>query len=133
MPDLVIEPVDGYVFSSSSNSFTDELCRSIDRDTDKFLGIHALDGIFVFNGQAVSAHKGVGLNLYDIIPTILYYMNLPIPENIDGKVYSRIFKREFPQNTVRFTKNIEMPTSVDKLKADEEQEIANRLRSLGYM
>lgn len=135
MPDLILEPTNGYVFNSSSNSFSELLFRDIDKDTDKFLGTHDLDGIFVFNGKDISVQKGLRLHLQDIIPTVLYYMGLSIPENMDGKAYTKMFKEEFPKNMpALFKKDIRpVPTSVDNLMAEEEKDIADRLRSLGYM
>jgi len=55
-------------------------------------GSHRLRGIFIAWGNDIK--KGVYLSkisVLDIAPTILYAMNLPIPENLDGKPVTRIF------------------------------------------
>jgi predicted AlkP superfamily phosphohydrolase/phosphomutase len=58
-------------------------------------GIHRPEGIFMSYGPDVRAHRlGVAPTVWDIAPTILHMMNLPIPSYMDGAVMKEIFKDE---------------------------------------
>lgn len=56
---------------------------------------HSLDGIFISYGPDIK--KGVeidGVRIYDIAPTILHMLNVPIPKDMDGRVPKKIFKED---------------------------------------
>jgi predicted AlkP superfamily phosphohydrolase/phosphomutase len=58
-------------------------------------GNHKLDGIFLSYGSEIrEGHNIKGAKIYDIVPTILHLMNLPIPEHMDGKVLTEVFRDE---------------------------------------
>ena len=75
-------------------------------------GHHSPYGIYAFFGKNLKT-KGKHQNkkIYDIVPTILYYLDIPIPEYMDGKVIEEIFdldhkpkyvKKELKRNIERF-------------------------------
>src|SRR5690606_12389861 len=54
---------------------------------------HSQFGIFVATGPNIKKNEKVyGLGLIDIAPTILHHFDLPIGEDMDGKVALDIFK-----------------------------------------
>ncbi len=54
---------------------------------------HRRQGIFVAAGQSLKRDELVhGTSLLDIAPTILALLGLPIPDDMDGRVLTRIFK-----------------------------------------
>ncbi|MEW6407225.1 MAG: alkaline phosphatase family protein [Patescibacteria group bacterium] len=54
---------------------------------------HDQDGIFFAFGPDICSSKEIRpINIIDIAPTILDYMNLEIPKNIDGKIAREIYK-----------------------------------------
>jgi len=57
-------------------------------------GWHRLEGIFFAYGPDIkqSGDKLAGLKIYDITPTVLHMFGLPVPDDIDGRVLSEIFK-----------------------------------------
>jgi Type I phosphodiesterase / nucleotide pyrophosphatase len=62
------------------------------RDTDRVKSMHGyservpeLEGVFVINGFETGGRKIQGMNLYDIAPTILKAMGMPLPESWDGE------------------------------------------------
>jgi len=59
-------------------------------------GMHYRNGIAIFNGPDIK--EGVELDshamIWDICPTILHMLNLPIPKDMDGRVLIEIFKPE---------------------------------------
>ena len=65
-------------------------------------GSHRLKGIFIAWGKDIK--KGACLSkisVLDIAPTMLYAMDLPIPENLDGKPITRIFTANRPIQYVK--------------------------------
>jgi predicted AlkP superfamily phosphohydrolase/phosphomutase len=60
---------------------------------DKWTGKHTLYGILTIYGPDVNkGQEIIGATLYDIAPTILHMLGVPIPEDLDGKVLSEILK-----------------------------------------
>ena len=51
---------------------------------------HFSEGVFIALGNDVKPNEWDFIYPWDIVPTILAYMNLPIPKNTDGKVLSSI-------------------------------------------
>ena len=55
-------------------------------------GIHHPDGILYLYGAQVK--KGITIapsHVYDVVPTILSYLDLPVPEGLEGKIISEAF------------------------------------------
>jgi predicted AlkP superfamily phosphohydrolase/phosphomutase len=58
-------------------------------------GIHRPEGIFMSCGPDIRAHRlEVARRVWDIAPTILHMMNLPVPSYMDGVVMKEIFGSE---------------------------------------
>ena len=93
------------------------------------------DGIFIASGEGVK--KGVMLkdiSVYDIVPTILSILSLPIGEDMDGRPISEIFDNTVPP--IEYISSYEglIPQELG-ISSDltERQEILERLRNLGYI
>jgi len=87
IPDIVLEVNDGYklisAYNYNGNIFEEEKIR---------FGEHSKFGVFAAFGEGI--RKGKELRdtmIYDIAPTILYILNMPISRDIDGKVIYGIF------------------------------------------
>ncbi|HSO75186.1 MAG TPA: alkaline phosphatase family protein [Blastocatellia bacterium] len=99
-------------------------------------GSHRREGIFIARGPHIKSGLNVtGANIYDVAPTILHLQNHPVPDDMDGKVLTEIFKEAFLRDHgVRFyrpeTKEGPQSTGLD---ASEAREIEERLRGLGYI
>ena len=104
---------------------------------DKSSGTHRMDGIFIMKGANVKRGEGVdNLNITDIAPTILHVLGVPVPDDMDGKVLTQLFKESFQEaNPVRYTKIISEYMTDDRgIYSDEEDEkMRKMLRDLGYM
>ena len=56
-------------------------------------GNNARYGLFLFSGPGIRQGQYIeGVTIFDLAPTILYLMNVRIPEDIDGRVLKEIFK-----------------------------------------
>lgn len=103
----------------------------------KKLSGHGEKGFLIISGKHVDKSAKVeNATILDIAPTILYCLNAPLPDDMDGRVLTECFEEKFLlENPVR-TFRWEKPYSrVKKTERNEEhtEEILGRLRSLGYI
>jgi predicted AlkP superfamily phosphohydrolase/phosphomutase len=100
-------------------------------------GDHREQGIFVAAGS--NLRPGVNLSAHsilDIAPTVLWAMGLPIPSDMDGAVTEDAFGEGFLKaNPVRFDEaaGVLSQDRQSEYSREEEQEILERLRKLGYL
>lgn len=99
----------------------------------RITGLHdENNGFFLIKGHNIKeGEKLVEVKPYDITPTILTLLGVPIPSETDGKVLKEIFKIE-PKISFYDEKdkeNIQKPA----LSKEEEEKIKEQLRSLGYL
>ena len=103
----------------------------------KVSSIHRMNGIFMAFGKDVK--KGVeieGARIIDLAPTMLYLLDEPVPDSMDGKVLARAFEEHmFDYNPIRYSKGDEDDLSrQESAYTDEEAEqIRDRLQGLGYI
>lgn len=100
-------------------------------------GTHRVEGIFALAGPGV-AGRGQALppiRIYDLAPTILYCLGVPVPEDMDGQVIEAAFASEILQARPRqFASARNARSGGDFAFSDEEaQLVQNRLRDLGYL
>jgi predicted AlkP superfamily phosphohydrolase/phosphomutase len=99
-------------------------------------GIHRGQGIFVAVGKHFEKNKNIRESrIYDIAPTVLYHLGLPVPEDMDGWVLEDAIEGDYrKENPVKRTP---APPSIkpDRLDFDAGEAIAmeERLRGLGYI
>ncbi len=102
----------------------------------RWSGRHEHDGIFVINGPNVkSGQKINGCNIVDISPTILYLRNEDVPSYFDGKVLVEALDSDYVKNNpIKYTSSLDFQQNVDThFSAEDEIEISERLKSLGYI
>lgn len=104
----------------------------------RYTGHHRLNGIFAIKGRGVKQGIEIdGASIIDLAPTILYVLGLPVPNDMDGRVLKEVFDTEHIQRKpVRFEETDD--ESDKRLMHDvytetESDEIAKRLKSLGYI
>jgi predicted AlkP superfamily phosphohydrolase/phosphomutase len=134
-PDITFMPMDnGYVANSRITGF---ISNKIFSDfTMGVNGFHRMTGMLIAKGPHFQAEGSLqGARIIDLLPTILYCMGLPIPEDIDGNVLRGMFREEFLQRyAVEFSDNSSNDTEGSGEKsADDEEEVIARLRALGYL
>jgi predicted AlkP superfamily phosphohydrolase/phosphomutase len=97
-----------------------------------------LDAVFIAEGKPIKKLgivKDVGE--YDITPTILYLMGLPVAKDMDGKVLTQIIDEEYLRiNAIKYIPTYES-TGMKKKRDGKidglDEEYRNRLKALGYV
>jgi predicted AlkP superfamily phosphohydrolase/phosphomutase len=99
-------------------------------------GFHREKGIFLAAGKKIrKGQKTEGQKIIDIAPTLLSFMGVPIPSDMDGQPLSGLFEEEFAKTIVPiFCQPGEEPKPEERIFSDDEQaEIRKKLKSLGYI
>lgn len=95
LPDIVVLPEDGYLDPGDFEWFS----NAIFEPRTPVSGTHRPNGIFFLRGEGI--RQGVELRnvrIYDIAPSVLFLMDTPIPEDMDGKVLIDAFENSCPHS-----------------------------------
>ena len=134
MPDLVVEPMPGYTFASKTYFRSGHLLHRV-TDDDFHTGTHASAGMFVVAGGGVQRSplfQGPEAGLQDMMPTLLHWMGLPVPEHCDGRVTRAWFTSDF-SGQVSYDGTAATASEEVRFSAEEQSEIERRLQMLGYV
>ncbi len=133
-PDLVFCPRNTYdrFISGFAN---DPLVRPAQRREESYVeyGYHTRKGILIVAGPGIRAGARIeGARIYDIAPTVLHLLGLPVPLDMDGRVLLELQKNP---REVTYTEPVEeiSTQAAAALSDDERQDIEARLRALGYL
>jgi predicted AlkP superfamily phosphohydrolase/phosphomutase len=99
-------------------------------------GCHRMEGVMIASGGAVkSGFNAVQASIYDVTPTILYLLDHPVPDDMDGKVLSHIISQEFiAAHPLRYVEGEKAGDRDDvEFTSEENEEVIERLKMLGYM
>lgn len=138
-PDLVIEWNEKAFFTGKNLKGMES---SAEKDRFKLTDIlrsgdHRPYGIFIASGPFISKAKTIsGADIMDLAPTILYMMNQPVPEDMDGHALFQIFDDSYIKNNpVRYQKQSGFVTEEvsETYSAKEAKKIEKRLKKLGYL
>lgn len=98
-------------------------------------GHHHMMGVVGLKGPEV--RPGLVLeeaSILDLAPTILHYLGLPVPTNMDGRVLQHAFTDAFNQaNPVHFTESSQDSVGDRDYNVEEEDAVMAKLRDLGYV
>jgi len=100
-------------------------------------GTHKMEGIFIAAGtpfeSAARLESPVGLA--DILPTALYLADVPVPDDIDGRVMTTALAPAFLAEHPIATTSVRATDGDDgnALSAGEEREMRKFLQDLGYI
>jgi predicted AlkP superfamily phosphohydrolase/phosphomutase len=97
-------------------------------------GCHRLHGIFIGQGDAFA--KGASISnarIVDLAPTILHILNVPVPEDMDGRVLMDALSPEMRSKTRQVGAAATATQTRVDFTADEQAEVEDRLRALGYL
>lgn len=90
-------------------------------------GVHQPDGILALAGPGVTHGGLLDARIVDVMPTILALLDLPVPEEIDGRWLVE------PGRPVRRVPATRPTTEAAALSRTEEFELERRLAQLGYL
>ncbi len=132
-PDLFFIPVNGK-YRPKSTGFSS---KNVFSSSGWMTGIHKMNGVLIGRGRPLNRGQRLeGLRITDVFPSILGLMGLEIPGDVDGRIPDRMFTEEFMQeHPVRWgaASRQTRGQSLDKGGHEEEREVMERLRSLGYL
>ena len=111
-------------------------------------GIHRREGIFLALGKHIKQSFQIqDANIVDLFPTVLFAMGIPIPEDVDGRILTGIFKEDFIRhNQTKINRQQETADYMQTQACTERSEpnestysdseaalIEERLKGLGYI
>jgi len=101
----------------------------------EYFGVHTMDGIFIAAGPGVRVGAKLrGGTIADIAPTVLYALDLPVPQHMDGRVLIEIFEPpHLAAHPVRYAEVVLQQQAVAEHTPQEEAEMRDKLRGLGYI
>jgi predicted AlkP superfamily phosphohydrolase/phosphomutase len=100
-------------------------------------GFHHSDGIFGISGPGIEPRHGLTASLYDIAPTALYLAGLKLPP-MDGRVLLDLLPNKMVADRSVGALETDLPlagagSAPSPYSADEEAQIEESLRNLGYL
>jgi predicted AlkP superfamily phosphohydrolase/phosphomutase len=101
-------------------------------------GSHRENGIFLISGDGIrSGLRLLKAGITDVAPTLLYWMGLPIPSDMDGEVLTEAFEDSYRRDHPVHRDGISGQETRDHARliySDEERKkVEERLQSLGYI
>jgi predicted AlkP superfamily phosphohydrolase/phosphomutase len=106
-------------------------------------GSHAIDGVIVMKGPHVRRNQWLdSATIFDVTPTILYLLGMPVGEDMDGKVISQAISETYlEKNPITYVptyddREVEKEYIGDIAQYKEEelnQKLKEDLRALGYI
>ena len=128
-PDLTFA-IDDYRYDASV-AFGFERAEAIGGPEFFDSGSHRPDGILYMTGPAVKAGARIeGADVYDITPTALHLMGLPVPADMDGQVLAAALEGDGAATIAGESSRGE---SAEEAAPAEGSDVVDRLRALGYM
>jgi len=122
-PDLVVEYLQGC--ESLMNPHGHEIITQKGSS-----GVHDQDGIIVVNGPGVQQNGEVNGNIVDVVPTIMSYLQLPVPKHLDGKVLSDMFDKPLE---IRHEDVAPGNLANTVYTSEEQSKVEQQLSDLGYL
>jgi predicted AlkP superfamily phosphohydrolase/phosphomutase len=124
-PDLVVEFVEGYSIMQKIPSKKRPFAFDLSNDSN-----HAINGMFCVAGNNIKAEHITNAEIVDIFPTILHMMDIPIPDDIDGKIITDAFE---VYEGAKYVPPDGSTTSRIMAGTEDFEKVANRLMDLGYL
>jgi predicted AlkP superfamily phosphohydrolase/phosphomutase len=97
-----------------------------------FTGGHRMEGLLLAWGPHIKPGPIEGASIMDMTPTILHLLGLPVPSDMDGRVLLDCLDEAVHQAVNRKEAASAASVQGDGYSPDEEREVAQRLRALGY-
>jgi predicted AlkP superfamily phosphohydrolase/phosphomutase len=97
-------------------------------------GNHTMEGIFVGHGPHIVPRIPVEPQIADLAPTALYLLDLPVPDDMDGRVLTEIIAPDYlADRPVAYSEAEASAASIEGYSAEEAESVREQLRALGYI
>lgn len=138
-PDLLVSPNEGYeidmalgLHSGEENLEFGSTQSNRGQVFNRWVGTHRGNGIFLAYGPDIRRGLRVkGTRIYDLAPTLLHILKVPIPQDIDGRVVKEIFTKDSEHSKRRVKYQTALETKMNRENSSDE-EMKQRLKALGY-
>ena len=99
---------------------------------------YAPPGIFALSGPGIVPGNDLpGASIFDVAPTLLALRNVPVAEDVRGRVLEAAFAptllSERPVRTVPSYRHLQKAGSSAPVQSDADEELLEKLRALGYI
>lgn len=119
------------IFRTSNNKYIANM--SLGHDAmfrHRRLGVHRSHGIIMMKGKHMNQGKKINASLLDVVPTILYIFDLPLPTDLDGKI---IWEAMAEKGDVKYQKPRKYKGTEYAWSDKDRQQILERLKDMGYL
>jgi len=99
-------------------------------------GWHRMNGTLIASGAGIRQGENIqDSRLWDVYPTVMAVMGLPLPRDLDGRVLDTIVSQEILDNVQYGDKSIDDYFQIGGEGYSEEEEalVAEHLKGLGYV
>lgn len=93
-------------------------------------GTHSQRGAFLIYGAGIKPGVTINADIVDIMPTVLAFMSMPVPDHLDGKVLSEVFDIPPRPHYKTVTKK---SCKSSYSNSDDQDQICKKLTDLGYI
>ncbi|MFC7058379.1 hypothetical protein [Halovenus salina] len=132
-PELMIV-VDGFECAVDPRASTDSQIFTAGPPSEARSGGHNQDGIVIAAGPAIEPGSNVDAKIYDIAPTLLSLHDMPIPEEMDGRVRTSFLAEVTDDEGLPPTAPIDtLVNSGEQTQREDDDEVQQRLEDLGYI
>ena len=112
-PHLLLLPHEGVTFRMEPGN------KDLWEDLGKSFGAHHKDGVlYAYGGPFKRGFHAPPATIYDLVPTLLQAMALPLPHAFDGRVLEELFREDLPsiRSSISIRKSQDSVSAHNKLK-----------------
>jgi len=136
MPDIIFSFGDQPYLASDSLSATQTIAPI---PADYLQGRHCPEGVFLAVGAGIEPGNQVqGASVFDLVPTILNALDLPLPDDLDGRPLAEVFSDDWRRtHKIRYetarSDSSAAAAQAPLYDAEEAAAMQKRLQGLGYL
>jgi predicted AlkP superfamily phosphohydrolase/phosphomutase len=81
-------------YTNTNEGYTNEVEINLNKIVSRTskTGDHTSEGLFIAFGNGIAMNKEIkDMESIDVLPTILWYIGYPLPDDLDGKVIKNIW------------------------------------------
>ncbi|MGB3906570.1 MAG: hypothetical protein WBB22_16795, partial [Anaerolineae bacterium] len=95
---------------------------------------HTREGLILASGPDIKCGEQIApCRITDVVPTVLHMMDIPIPDDLDGQVIEEMFQGSLAFTDPGFQSSGGNAESGTEYSREEELQILERLKDLGYL